>query len=427
MKLIKKLLLGLIMISLIPVTGICETKKIKIAMIISARDSIVFARAIREILKRPDIRNLCLFKVFTERDILSNLVGKEDINSVDVIMADFMKQEFDDFLSFTLESKEINVYSLRCGTLATKLKQFGILPDLSGEIYYQTPTVGNLKDLILMILSRIGIKTTSDKPYVLPYVGIFHPDSDTLFHGFDDDLSWYQQRGKYKQKGFWIGIHTFRTSAIRENGHLEASIIKALEEKGINVLPIFGKPPYHKSLETYFLDENGNSRVHGICGFTFRFLRGFPLKTTDILTRINAPVFIPLEAHGLTIDQWEKSAAGISTLRTAWQVCIPEQNGGIEPTLVGGKKAVRLKGTTHILYDRVAIPEQVEFLIKRMQAWHHLKVTPTHQKKIALLYWNHPPGKQNIGGSYMNCFRSIAKIAAALKEQGYDKIGRAHV
>jgi cobaltochelatase CobN len=414
--------LGLLLFAatlLMPAVSPCAPDKLTIIFAVSTRDSIMTARVIRELSAMPAISEKCRFRFYTDKEIRNNRVGKEDINSADIIFADFMKREMDEFLSSTLENKTIKIFSLRCSYLADKLKKQGFNPHLAAEAYFQPPTVENLKNMVFMVLCDNGIKMTYEKPFVLPDEGLFHPDAPNLFVNFNDYLSWYKKQGRYNEKGFWVGIHTFRTSVVKENGKLEAGIISALEKRGMNVLPAFGKPPYHKSLHSCFLDPNGKPRVDALIGFSFRFLRGFPKETTRILSRINAPVFIPLEAHGITINQWKKSDQGISTRRTAWQVCIPEENGGIEPTVVGGKTAVRLKGMADILYDRVPIPGQVEYLVKRIKAWHHLKITPNCDKKIAMLYWNHPPGKHNIGGSYMNCFRSIAQIVSTLKAQGY--------
>lgn len=115
----------------------------------------------------------------------------------------------------------------------------------------------------------------------------------------------------------------------------------------------------------------------------------------------------------------EKSDKGISTIRVAWQVCVPEQNGGIEPTMVGGKSAARLKGMTDVVYDTVPMPDNIDFLIRRTKTWHRIQKKPNVEKKIAILYWNHPPGKQNVGASYLNLFRSIANILPAMKKNGY--------
>ena len=40
-------------------------------------------------------------------------------------------------------------------------------------------------------------------------------------------------------------------------------------------------------------------------------------------------------------------------------------------------------------------------------------------KKVALIYYNHSQGKQNIAAAYLNVFRSIKEILARLKKEGY--------
>ncbi len=74
---------------------------------------------------------------------------------------------------------------------------------------------------------------------------------------------------------------------------------------------------------------------------------------------------------------------------------------------------------TDVVYDTVPMPENIDFLIRRMKAWHNLQAKPNGEKKIAVLYWNHPPGKQNVGASYLNLFRSISRILPAMKKDGY--------
>ncbi len=270
-----------------------------------------------------------------------------------------------------------------------------------------------------MVLSDQKEKFSYARPFILPESGIFHPDASTIFSSFNEYLKWYKKTGKYHRNGFWVGIPTFSSSVLKERGKIEACIIHSLEKQKINALPVFGRPPYNKSMKKYFLDENKKPRVQIICGFSFRFLRGFEKETKKILQQINAPVFMPLLAHAITIDQWKKSKRGISPIRTAWQVCIPEQNGAIEPSMVGGKTSYSMKGMTNVVFDTIPMPEYINFMIKRMKSWYRLKVLPEKEKKIAILYWNHPPGKQNVGASYLNIFKSIPKILKAMKKKGY--------
>jgi cobaltochelatase CobN len=36
------------------------------------------------------------------------------------------------------------------------------------------------------------------------------------------------------------------------------------------------------------------------------------------------------------------------------------------------------------------------------------------------MYWNHTPGKQNVGATYLNLFRSLEEILKRMREEGYD-------
>ncbi len=400
-----------------PLTTMASQNSSKsIILFVQGGDSLIVQKALEDVEKLKGLSRQWRFAFYTERDIGTRDI-RDEVRKADIVLADFMNREFDLFLSGIL-GKDTKVYSLRCGYLAERLKKKGISPDLSTEQYYQPSTRENIKNLILMVLSRAGENTTYDPPFVLPPSGIFHPEAPQIFLSFEDFMKWYRTMGLYNEKGFWVGIHTFSTSVVRSKGKIEACLIHSLEKEGINVLPVFGRPPYHILLEQFFLDRKGTSRVDAIVSFSSRFMSGFPEKTLHILRKINVPVFIPLQAHAITISQWKKSPKGISSIRVSWQVCTPEQNGAIEPNMVGGKTSVKtIDGGT--VYDTVPMENEIGFLVKRIKAWHNLKLKPNKEKKIAILYWNHPPGKQNIGASYMNCFGSISVILKALKARGY--------
>ena len=422
MKLNKCLYLSFLFILLPHIVSASQEKK-KVLMIISAGDSLNVIRAYKKLKKNSHIAGQYQFKFLTEREIRNQTARAEQVNNADIIIADFMKKEFDTFIAENLKTDKQKIYSLRCAYLAEKIKAKGYFVDIETEKYFMPSSPDNVKNLILLVLSKNGEKVKYDQPFRLPESGIFHPKAPDIFLTYNDFFKWYRQSNNFHENSLWAGILTFSSSAstsvLKDSGKIEKQLIYALEKEGINVLPVFGRPPYHKALKKYFLDRNKKPRVDSICGFSFRFLRGFPEETGQILSKINAPIFIPLEAHAITISQWKKSAAGISPLLTAWQVCIPEQNGAIEPTILGGKTAARLKGMVDVIYDTVPMQENIDFFVKRIKAFYKLRITPNKEKKIALLYWNHPPGKQNIGASYMNCFQSITTILDAMQKQGY--------
>src|SRR5262249_32702929 len=66
------------------------------------------------------------------------------------------------------------------------------------------------------------------------------------------------------------------------------------------------------------------------------------------------------------------------------------------------------------------ILSQVKRAVERGMRYRELRVKANRDKKLALLFYNYPPGKANIGASYLNVAESLANILQRLKREGYD-------
>lgn len=56
----------------------------------------------------------------------------------------------------------------------------------------------------------------------------------------------------------------------------------------------------------------------------------------------------------------------------------------------------------------------------RIDSWVDLKYISNEDKLISIIYYNYPPGKQNIGSSYLDTIKSIYNMLYTLKDEGYD-------
>src|SRR5690606_19875903 len=106
-------------------------------------------------------------------------------------------------------------------------------------------------------------------------------------------------------------------------------------------------------------------------------------------------------------------------METAWAVAVPELSGMIEPTVLVGKKELIDSETGRRLYLHEAIEEGLNFFIPRLKKWAVLQRKPNRDKKVAIIYYNHSQGKQNIEASYLNVFRSLQTILNRMKQEGY--------
>jgi cobaltochelatase CobN len=70
------------------------------------------------------------------------------------------------------------------------------------------------------------------------------------------------------------------------------------------------------------------------------------------------------------------------------------------------------------------IPERVERLADRVQAWVRLRHEPPAARRVALIYYNYPPGRETIGASYLNVLpQSLLQILNRLRDAGFTANG----
>lgn len=86
-----------------PFQPCCKEGQVRLVFIISARDTIVAAKAFRELSSHPGISENCRLEFFTDRELREERIPKDDIHPGDIILADFMKRETDSFLATILK------------------------------------------------------------------------------------------------------------------------------------------------------------------------------------------------------------------------------------------------------------------------------------------------------------------------------------
>jgi cobaltochelatase CobN len=149
----------------------------------------------------------------------------------------------------------------------------------------------------------------------------------------------------------------------------------------------------------------------------FNFIYGKPEAGIELFKQLNVPILAPVYSSNLA--EWEESFSGI-TSEVYWQIAYPELDGRIEPVFMGGSKLIKIdERTGAILEKKMPLPDRIERLSGRALAWINLRKKDNGEKKVALIYYNHHAGKDDIGASYLNVFESAAQILKALREDGY--------
>lgn len=220
----------------------------------------------------------------------------------------------------------------------------------------------------------------------------------------------------------WIGLIIGRSDLTKSQYLYIDVLVRNLEEKGFNVLPVFtSQKPGHQEeqvIKRFFMSCDTLPRMSAIlnlgCWYNTR-----PEQERAVLEELGVPV---INGIMLSTNQkdWEKSLVGIDIYNRSNLVAIPELAGYIEPTV-----AVVFEDFDHNVRIKNMIGYQMETLLGRIKNLHNLQTKPNREKKVALIYYSYPPGKENIGASYLNVLpRSIVSILRRMHQEGYDTGGQ---
>jgi len=267
----------------------------------------------------------------------------------------------------------------------------------------------------LALKQRFGLDLAVAPPRDLPEIGGLDLASGAIVEDFD---ALRARAPADKRERPWIGLAFYRSNAL--SGQLETvrALASALDKRGYNVAPFFGFPN-EPTLEKFAFDRDGRPVLAAIGALSLKISNN-PATLGPLLARIDAPLVNLITLNGQSEAQWQASSQGLDTVERSWQVGNAEYGGLIAPTVVAGKEVWRDPETGLDGVREKPIAERVARAADRLAALARLRVLPNGDKRIALLYYNYPPGKAAIGASYLNVLpQSLVGIARHLQANGF--------
>ncbi len=352
-----------------------------------------------------DIRSKDLMHLKESKLVVINIMGRQLVDSV--------KTEIEEVIK-----KGGKVYAVAAsGSYNDEINKLGILLDENIEEYYHHGGVENIKNMIRYALKKdFNFDVSYSEAIKIPELGIYEYKTKKIFEDFEEYRKVYGLQSINKP---WIGVVFYKNNV--ESGqtkHLDA-VIQGLENEGFNVLPVYGYPS-EAAMERFFFDENGKSRVSIVIGMGMK-MGVNPQIAAPLLSKLNVPVINAITLYSQSKDEWEKSPAGLDIFERAWQIAVPELAGIIQPIVIASKEKVIDKETGIEYIEERPIPERIKRLVDRVKAWINLQDKANKDKRIAIIYYNYPPGKQNIGASYLNVLpESLYEIINRLRAEGYN-------
>lgn len=293
-------------------------------------------------------------------------------------------------------------------------------------------------------LARGDDIATLPEPRAMLWEGLWHPDAPVpAFDGVSAYLDWYA--GHAEQKGLCgdtVGLLFGRHYWVNAMTQAEESLVRALENKGLRVLPAFANALRDAALgnrggtrwaKEVFLDPQGQSRVDALIKLLPYFSREKGMEeeapafvgddspardNVRLFRRLDVPVFQPVFSSSKTVEAWQADPQGLGS-EVAWAVALPEFEGVVEPFFLGG--TVPEKSLDDVAY-RMPLPERVQRLAARVERWLRLRDKPVAQRRVAFILHNDPcsSAEGTVGGAAgLDTPASLHALLRDMRDAGY--------
>ena len=392
-------------------------KTVRMGFFISDSDAYTFLDAAKQI----DVPDLDV-KIFKAEDINKPEI-LDFIACMDIAIVDIMQSNPADWL--LANKSKINpkakIYAVRMSSHTKDFINAGFIIDKKVRDYFKFTDINNSKNMILYLAKReFDFNTSFEPPFILPENALYHPLASKIFTNMGEYFDWYKKSGHYREGEKWNLITIFSTFLVETKKQPLDALITALEKNKINTVTLlYSFKTGNEMIETLISSEPLKSGIGSITGFTFKFNSILSENLLNILKKADVPIFNGQYLFFTPKENWLASLQGISPVGLAFQFSTPELSGLVEPTVIGVKEKIEDKKSGTSGYFYVPDTRQTEMLAQRIAKWHSLQKKANKDKNTVLVYYNHGSGKQNIGASYLNVFRSMEKIIKQMKSEGY--------
>jgi cobaltochelatase CobN len=280
----------------------------------------------------------------------------------------------------------------------------------------------NFENLVLHVINRFtGASFEVGAPKQPQWEGIYHPDFD-----HNPTLEEYMEE-RFLTDQPTVGVWFHQSHWLSGDISFVDSIIREVERRGANVLPVFFSGTKDETMgikglewvvDNYFMKESRPLVDAVISALSFSLSSS---SASDVvLKKLNVPIIKAILTCN-SLEEWRTSAQGLCTMDLPSSVAMPEFDGILITVPVAAmdlSETDPFNATTLVKFE--PIPERVEKLVSLGLNWAKLNRVPNEEKKVAIIFHNYPPGNDTIGHAFgLDSSVSVLNILRDMKETGY--------
>ncbi|WP_312734214.1 cobaltochelatase subunit CobN [Brevundimonas sp.] len=238
--------------------------------------------------------------------------------------------------------------------------------------------------------------TDAPPPAPLGTVGYYHPAAQA--YAPDAFKAWLATRPDRPRAAILISSSTIAD----DDTDVVDALIAALDARGIEGVAVWFDQRQARSLIDAVQPLKPDLLIN-----TQHIVAGGVIR--DQLIELEVPAIMTFSYREGDADAWRAASAGLNS-RSAAALLAPAETWGMSDPMI-------ISVVDHGAL--LPIPEQIEAVAARAARQVALRRTPNADKRLALMFWNHPGGEANISASNLNVPRSLEALSTDLNAVGY--------
>ncbi|ODN67453.1 cobaltochelatase subunit CobN [Methylophaga muralis] len=286
---------------------------------------------------------------------------------------------------------------------------------LQARAYWVNRSTENSRSLLEMLLSDGNIKTELQPVGALRFA--LHNEDKTQWLSPDELVKQLDATNPV----VWLVDHD--TGDLTGEWQLHQQYCQALNSQCVSVLAAWGEPSV-AAIQTIkkVMNESLPITPWGIVSLQDFVIGGGDGReqVEQLFTELNVPVLKGVRLNELNEVDYALSAQGIPRDSIHYRIAMPELQGVSQPQILALTEPAKIDQQTGAqLTQSLPIKEHINLQAQRMQRWLDLQQKDNADKRVAIVYYNHPPGRHNIGADNLNVPESLLEILNGLKNAGY--------